>query len=78
MLFRKGDRVRYVSGRFSSDLSNPLYSDFETEGTVVGISHYVGLNIKVLWDNEIGNNYSPEDLELVKPYKSIIEKNYVI
>lgn len=55
--FKIGDRVKYISGRHGSSVTNPLIgTEFECAGTLDAAP------CGVLWDNGEHNSYSPGDL----------------
>ena len=65
--FKKGDRVKYTSGRFSDSLSNPLYGG--QYGKVLGSIALISCDVNVLWDNGFTNSYSGSDLKLAETRK---------
>lgn len=65
-MLKKGDRVKYVSGKYGEDRTlNPLWGGRygKIAGTVVEIH---GPYIHVLWDRGIRNVYLLNDLSLLK------------
>ena len=79
-VLEKGTRVKYVSGKYSDQLFNPLWGG--KYGCIPGtvqrkyISHYDPgdeCNISVKWDNGEQNSYGFLDLEELYPYGKILE-----
>jgi len=70
-MFRKGDRVRYISEEWGDSEDNPLWGG--EHGHIVGtVGEYVSteeddLTMGVKWDNGKFNTYTIADLELVRP-----------
>jgi hypothetical protein len=65
-----GDRVILISGRYDSSHVNPVYEDTGMEGSIVK-EWPTSNRFRVLWDNDIHNNYSVLDLDVVD--ESIID-----
>jgi hypothetical protein len=67
MKFKKGDKVKYVSGKHGDYSGNPLWGG--NCGCVAGIfmgDIGTGDYYDVIWDNGEQNCYRLEDLELVE------------
>ncbi len=64
MRFKRGDKVKYVSGNFGDATHNPLWGGKNGKiiGTVISINDTPGW-IKVKWSNGERNDYHERDLE---------------
>lgn len=64
-MFKEGDKVKYVSGRYGDSYSNPLWNG--QLGQVVGeITEILSEDcIMVEWNNYKTNSYSNRDLEKI-------------
>jgi len=61
-MFKKGDRVYYVSGVHGALSNNPLIdTKYECQGSVREIRDS-GFSISVRWDNGTSNSYNSGDL----------------
>ena len=66
MKYKKGDRVKYVSGNWGDKETNPLWGG--ECGKIAGtISSKTEFSYRVEWENKLTNSsYTDDDLELVR------------
>jgi len=77
-MFKVGDRVKYVSGKWYDNCGNPLWGG--KSGKIAGeiikeIRGSILFNYEVRWDNNYVNGYHKEDLELVNSNNNKIMSN---
>lgn len=62
-IFKKGDKVKLIQGKYRNERSNPL----DTIGIIITIrkGEKFQMDCQVLWANGIRNSYWFSDLELI-------------
>ena len=65
--FKRGDRVKYITGNYGDTDSNPLWGGIRGKigGTVVNIPCLDDPDLRVNWDNHLTNTYQDPDLSLI-------------
>lgn len=63
-IFKKGDKVKLIQGKYRNERSNPL----NTIGIIIDINNAdkFQMDCRVLWENGNRNSYWFTDLELIK------------